>query len=566
MNNSPSTSLNSLRWDAGWRPSSLIAGFFLLAIGILYWPTYAGIFAVWWHNETFAHGFLIPLIIAYLLWEKRTEVATVSPQPAPLAVLFSLTWSFLWLLGYIADIAVVQQFAVVAMLPTLVWLVFGNSVAAKIMFPLGYFIFAVPLGEFLVPVLQNFTAAFVVKILQLTGVPVLWEGLFFYLPTGSFEVAKACSGVRYLIASLALGTLYAYITYTSQWRRLLFIGLALIVPIIANGIRAYGIVMMAYLSDYKLAAGVDHILYGWLFFGLVMFVMFWIGSLFKDSSAKERPVEDLQNTESTAEVSQNLSESSNGVVVLDQVTTPGHAKVNMSNNTALRTGVWVVLALAVTASAPGLATWLDARASQVVPSVVVLPIGVSGWEGPRHVEVESKNAWRPQFPGATEYRGRYIAGTADSAIAISDAILTTPVISHSIDVYIAYFNHQQQGGELVNVMNAVFDHEEERLLKEGMYSLNLRSGQTWELRETHVKYRGGSKRLIWQWYEIAGSATNNNVTAKLFEIRRRLLLPNQHSAAIVVSSLYDISADEARERMTLYLNDMLPALRQSVAH
>jgi exosortase/archaeosortase family protein len=88
--------------------------------------------------------------------------------------------------------------------------------------------------------------------------------------------------VRYLIASLALGTLYAYLTYASIWRRLTFIACSAIVPIFANGLRAYIIVMLGHLSDMKLAAGVDHLIYGWVFFGIVIFIMFWIGGYFSD--------------------------------------------------------------------------------------------------------------------------------------------------------------------------------------------------------------------------------------------------------------------------------------------
>ena len=75
----------------------------------------------------------------------------------------------------------------------------------RILFPLAYLLFAVPLGDFLVGPLQDVTAVFTVWALQLTGIPVYLEGRFFYIPTGAFEVAEACSGIRYLIASLALG-------------------------------------------------------------------------------------------------------------------------------------------------------------------------------------------------------------------------------------------------------------------------------------------------------------------------------------------------------------------------
>ena len=98
-------------------------------------------------------------------------------------------------------------------------------------------------------------------------------------------MVEACSGVRYLISSITLGCLYAYLTYRSTLRRALFIGLSIVVPIIANGLRAYMIVMIGHLSGMELATGVDHLIYGWLFFGLVMFVMFWIGSFWREDVA-----------------------------------------------------------------------------------------------------------------------------------------------------------------------------------------------------------------------------------------------------------------------------------------
>src|SRR5690606_22417596 len=86
----------------------------------------------------------------------------------------------------------------------------------------------------------------------------------------------------YLIASITLGALYAYLTYRSWKRRLLFVIAAMIVPVFANGGRAYMIVMIAHLSDMKLALGVDHYIYGWVFFGLVMLLLFWIGSFWRE--------------------------------------------------------------------------------------------------------------------------------------------------------------------------------------------------------------------------------------------------------------------------------------------
>src|SRR5439155_6497987 len=96
-------------------------------------------------------------------------------------------------------------------------------------------------------------------------------------------IVEGCSGVRYLIASFTVGVLFAYLSYHKLWKRLLFAAMSIIVPIIANGFRAYLIVMIAHLSDNKLAHGIDHFIYGWVFFGLVMLLLFWIGSFWRDS-------------------------------------------------------------------------------------------------------------------------------------------------------------------------------------------------------------------------------------------------------------------------------------------
>ena len=70
---------------------------------------------------------------------------------------------------------------------------------------------------------------------------------------------------------------------------MLFVALSVIVPIIANGMRAYMIVMIAHLSDMKLALGVDHLIYGWVFFGIVMLLLFWIGSFWREIPAPTVP-------------------------------------------------------------------------------------------------------------------------------------------------------------------------------------------------------------------------------------------------------------------------------------
>ena len=245
--------------------------------------------SIWERSDTFAHGFLIFPFSAYLIWGQRKRLSTLYLRPNPVALSVLGVLGFSWLLATLASVQVLAQFLLIAMIPVAVWAILGNQMVWALAFPLAYLLLAVPFGEALIPPLIDFTADFTVRALQLTGIPVYREGSFFSIPSGNWSVVVAWIGLRYLIASFTLGTLYAYMTYRSLARRLAFIALSLIVPIIANGIRAYLIVMTGHLSDMSLAVGVDHLVYGWVFFGFVTLLLFWIGSFWReDDSEYER--------------------------------------------------------------------------------------------------------------------------------------------------------------------------------------------------------------------------------------------------------------------------------------
>ena len=135
----------------------------------------------------------------------------LSPQPNLLALLVLGGLGFCWLLATLASVQVFEQFFLIAMIPAAVWAILGNRMVWALAFPLAYLLLAVPFGDALILPLIDFTADFTVTALQLTGIPVYREGSFFSIPSGNWSVVEACSGLRYLIASFTLGTLYAYL-------------------------------------------------------------------------------------------------------------------------------------------------------------------------------------------------------------------------------------------------------------------------------------------------------------------------------------------------------------------
>jgi exosortase A len=271
-----------------WRHALPALAMTLAVIVIAYGSTAFAMVDTWYRSATFTHGFVVVPIAAWLVWRRRAELAAIEPRPAPIVLPLFAALGILWLAGEFAAVNVLSQFAFVGMLVLAVIAILGLDIARTIAYPLGFLFFAVPFGDFLLPALMDRTADFTVAALRLTGVPVYREGLLIVLPTGRWSVVEACSGVRYLIASLMIGTLFAYISYRTIRRRLAFVVVSIIVPIVANWIRAYLIVLLGHLSNNRLAVGVDHLIYGWIFFGFVMLMMFSIGARWREPAEDSR--------------------------------------------------------------------------------------------------------------------------------------------------------------------------------------------------------------------------------------------------------------------------------------
>ena len=132
--------------------------------------------------------------------------------------------------------------------------------------------------------MQNFTTDFVGWGLNLFGIPNYIDSHTIQIPGGVFYIAQACAGLRFLIAAIAFSALYALLIYRSNLRRVIFIGVSLVVPVIANGFRALGIVTLGYLVGSAKAAATDHVLYGWIFFSIVILLLVLLGLPFRQDT------------------------------------------------------------------------------------------------------------------------------------------------------------------------------------------------------------------------------------------------------------------------------------------
>jgi len=265
----------------------------LAALAAIFWREAAGAVAVWIQSPTFNHGFLILPIALYMMWTRRDGAAALPSRPAVWATLLILPLSFLWLITAIASVLEAQQFVVVAILQVMLVAILGWPVYRRFAAPFLYLFFLVPSGAELVPALQQVTAHFAVIALKLIGVPVYSNGAVIEVPAGTFAVAEACAGLRFLVATVAFGVFYAAQIYRGIPKRLIFIALCVVVPIIANGLRVFGIIWAAQLLGSATAAVADHLIYGWVFFSLVLVLLVFAGRPFADD---DTPIEAIDPT------------------------------------------------------------------------------------------------------------------------------------------------------------------------------------------------------------------------------------------------------------------------------
>jgi len=434
----------------------------LVIIFAIYWKTTLAMATVWATSQTFAHGFVVIPVFLFLLWRRKSELAAVEPKPFWPALAGVIAAGILWLAGQLAHAAVVTEFAIVAMVPLAVLAVLGTGVVRVLAIPLAFLFFAVPFGEFLMPTMMDWTADFTVLALRASGVPVLREGNYFSIPSGNWSIVEGCSGVRYLIASLMVGCLYAYLTYRSPLRRAAFIAASLVVPIVANWLRAYMIVMIGHLSDNQLAVGVDHLVYGWLFFGIVIALMLWVGSLWREDDAPQ----------STAPGSEVPSRS--GFRPLMPVALA----------TLVIAAIWQPLAAGIERRADSGAVHLGSITLQQGWTTTTAPV----------------STWRPDLSGAK-------AETQETFVRDG----------RSVTVYIAFFRDQADESKAITASNELVStkNNQWKEVRVGRATVDI-GGAATNVR-TAVVTNNLVRLAVWQWYWVDGHLTSSEYMAKLYE-------------------------------------------------
>jgi exosortase A len=481
---------NGILPKAIWRPymAMLILGFAIITA--LFFSTAKEMIRVWEVSVAFQHCWLIPAVVAYLVWERRKELAKLQPRPwLPGLFLVGLA-AFLWLIGWASSVNFIEEFGYVFMLQGLVVATLGPTVSRALVFPLAFMLFAVPFGEEFVPFLQKLTLTITIFLLKLFGLSFVNDGVFISVAiqgsseTHNFQIAQECSGIRYMTAMAATATLFANIGFISWTRRILLVFMAFTVAILANGIRAFAIVYIAHKTDMEYATGFDHIIYGWVFFALVMAIVIFIGYFMMDKplDAPAIRVEPLLKLDLGKKFKHQF--------------------------------FWLGTAGSIVIA--GLFNAYARHASVPPPTGSRLALkapAIDGWT-PTTI---SMTQWQPTYEGATRtFQQSYISKTGDV-----------------VSLFIAYYDYQSADREMIRFGNGTTGGD-----------LNwtwARNSETPRLSKSPSPWAyqingSGAVRDIYQWYWVNGKTVSSNGQAKLQGALARLFNREKGAITVIVST------------------------------
>jgi len=249
----------------------------LLGIGVAYGPVLATLVRRWSTDDNYSHGFLIIPVAAYLVWERRTQLASLRPQPR--------NWGLLLVAAGLAALAAGTLGAEVFITRVSLPLVLAGSVLflggwpyLRVQaFPLLFLLLMIPIPAILFNriafPLQVVASRFAAAGLEALSIPVLRDGNVMILANTTLEVAEACSGIRSLISLVTLSVMYAY--WGEPRRSLQFLLVFSVIPIVilTNGLRVVAIGVAAHYYGPAAAEGVFHTVSGWLIFVVALVLL-----------------------------------------------------------------------------------------------------------------------------------------------------------------------------------------------------------------------------------------------------------------------------------------------------
>jgi exosortase A len=489
---------NESSWHA-WRVHLIALGALLTLILADFHQAVSAAVKVWVVSPTYSHSFLILPIVGWLLWEKKDDLRTMRPTVEPRALLLCLPLVALWWLGQLLAVNEVTQYAIVGLMQVAIIALLGPKIVREIWFPVFFLLFLVPTGEYLTGPMQQFATDFVDAGLNILGIPHYTEGTVIELTNGRFEIAEACAGLRFLIATVTLSVLFAYLSYRRIYKIVCFLLLSIVIPLVGNGLRCLGIILLAHFTSNAYGAGADHVIYGWGFNVAILFLVLLVGSKFRD---------------------------------VPKNSLPARMVIGSNSNTARLVVVVALTAAILVSVGPAWALWRDHGSVRLNQGVILNAARSGGW----HEDAADDN-WRPYFPGSD----MQIQEERDDV--------------GPVNLFIAYYTRPHGGHTVTAGPNRPWNDKVWIVSSSSEVKARLGTSPI-ALNEFTINSATG-KRLVWSTYWVGGTITANQLVVRFLEARAALS-GHGGQAVVAISTPLDDSIDVARARLTSSLSLLGP--------
>jgi exosortase len=254
-------------------------------VAFIYAPNFVKLFSDWRTDENYSHGFIVPFVFAWLLWERRKQLAACDRAPRTWALLF-VAFALLQLYaGRLGAEYFVSHTSLLVLLAGLALYLCGRELLRLVLFPLGWLLFMIPLPAIIYYAitfpLQLFASRMASRFLDLLAVPNLREGNVIYLPHFSMGVAEACSGIRSLVSLLAFAVLFGHLFRLRVAWRWVLAASAIPFALVINAVRVAGTGLAGNYLGARYAEGFYHLFAGWLLFVTGLVVMLGLGGMLR---------------------------------------------------------------------------------------------------------------------------------------------------------------------------------------------------------------------------------------------------------------------------------------------
>jgi len=250
----------------------------------------------------YSHGLLVAVIVLYLVYKKTRKIrAVLIPNPSLVGFVLLIGSQSILFLAKIDGINFIQHILLITTALAIVWSVYSYRIAKQFVVPAILFSLSLPAWAGAKLILQKVAVFMTNTLLGLTGLPYYHEGPLFYFPNGIIEVAPECAGLQQLLVSLIIGLLFSTqhgLRLLDTIKILIYISIA---SVLINTVRIIIIMYIGYYTKMESSLITQHVLLGWVIYGvgIFLFLLFYSRVKFKPASSDFTEIQTGLNADNT---------------------------------------------------------------------------------------------------------------------------------------------------------------------------------------------------------------------------------------------------------------------------